>query len=139
MIKVMVFGAFDGLHIGHFDFFCQAKKYGDWLIVSVGTDNNVGAFKGKYPLFSQKERLKLVSNLKIVDEAVLGSEKDFYKEIKKYSPDVICLGYDQWASEEEVKRELGAVGLTETKIIRLRPYKENIAKSTIIKKKSVDF
>lgn len=139
MKKIMVFGAFDGLHPGHLDFFRQAKKFGDFLIVSVGTDKNVERIKGRKPLFNQKERFGLVSQLNIVDKAVLGAQKDFYVHIKKYSPDVICLGYDQWAREEEVKGELLGVGLAKTKVARLKPYKINRAKSTQLKRKSVDF
>lgn len=139
MKKIMVFGAFDGLHPGHMNFLEQAKKLGDYLIVSVGTDKNVEAIKGKAPLFSQEERLGLVSALSIVNIAVLGAEKDFYKAIKSYSPDVICLGYDQWASEEDVYRELSGVGLTKTKVVRLKPFAKDRAKSTIVKKESVDF
>ena len=135
----MVFGAFDGLHPGHLSFFRQAKKYGNFLIVSVGTDKNVKKIKGQKPLFSELERLGLVRDLSIVDQAVLGVEEDFYNEIKKYAPDVVCLGYDQWASEAEVKRELLRVGLRKTRIIRLKPYKKNKAKSTVVKKASVDF
>jgi len=139
MKVVMVFGAFDGLHPGHLSFFRQAKKYGNFLIVSVGTDKNVKKIKGQKPLFSELERLGLVRDLSIVDQAVLGVEEDFYNEIKKYAPDVVCLGYDQWASEAEVKRELLRVGLGKTRIIRLKPYKKNKAKSTVVKKASVDF
>lgn len=139
MKKVMVFGAFDGFHPGHLDFFKQAKKFGDYLIVSVGTDKNVQKIKGKKPLFNQKERLDLVANITIVNKAVLGAQKDFYKEIKKYAPDVICLGYDQWAKEAEVKRELARVGLDKTKVVRLKPYSQHIAKSTHLKADSVDF
>lgn len=135
----MVFGAFDGLHPGHGDFFRQAKSYGDWLIVSVGTDKNVERIKGKSPLFTQKERLELVRNLKIVDKAVIGLEKNFYEHIKQYYPDVICLGYDQWANEEDVKAGLDSVGLAKTKVVRLAPYLANRAKSAIVKKASVDF
>lgn len=135
----MVFGAFDGFHPGHLNFFKQAKKYGDYLIVSVGTDKNVQKIKGKKPLFNQKERLDLVSNITIVDKAVLGAQKDFYKEIKKYAPDIICLGYDQWAKEDEVKRGLAQVGLTKTRVIRLAPYNHHLAKSTYVKMNSADF
>ena len=135
----MVFGAFDGLHPGHLDFFRQAKKYANFLIVSVGTDKNVEKFKDRKPLFSQEERLELVKNCRLVDLAVLGSEKDFYLHIKKYSPDIICLGYDQWASEGEVKQGLLSVGLVSTKVIRLRPHKIDRAKSTHLKDQSVDF
>lgn len=139
MTKVMCFGAFDGLHVGHLDFFRQAKKHGDFLIVSVGTNKNVEKFKGKVPLFNQSERLELINELAIVDKAVAGVEEDFYREIKKFKPDVICLGYDQWAEEAEVERELAKVGLKDIKVIRLAPYKQEKAKSTIVKKNSVDF
>lgn len=136
---VMVFGAFDGLHPGHLDFFKQAKAHGDFLIVSVGTDKNVEKIKGKTPLFNKEERLALVAGCQIVDQAVLGAEHDFYLEIKKNSPDVICLGYDQWAEENVVRAELGKIGLADTQVVRLKPYKEHKAKSSLVKKNSVDF
>lgn len=135
----MVFGAFDGLHPGHLDFFRQAKKFGKILVVSVGTDNNVEKIKGKRPLFDQNERLQMVKGCRIVDKAVLGSEKDFYRHIKDCQPDVVCLGYDQWADEDEVRRELDKVGLMDTKVVRLKAFRTARAKSTIVKKRSVDF
>lgn len=135
----MVFGAFDGLHPGHINFFKQAKKFGDFLIVSVGTDKNVAKIKGRKPLFNQEERLSLVANLRIVNKAVLGASSDFYRELKKYNPDVICLGYDQWASESEVKKGLGDVGLADIKVVRLKPHREDKSKSTHLKSRSVDF
>lgn len=135
----MIFGAFDGLHPGHLDFFKQAKNFGEYLIVSVGTDKNVAKIKGKEPLFNQKERLELVKQCKLVDLGVLGAEKDFYKHIASYKPNVICLGYDQWATDTEVKKELKKVGLLKTEVVRLKPYKSHIAKSSILKHKSVEF
>ena len=135
----MVFGAFDGVHPGHLDFFKQAKNHGDFLIVSVGTDKNVKVIKGKPPLFSQKERLRLISSFSIVDKGILGVETNFYQHIKKEAPNVICLGYDQWAAEEDVRLELDRVGLTKTRIVRLKPFKKHIAKSSILKQKSADF
>ena len=139
MKKVMVFGAFDGLHPGHLDFFKQAKKFGDYLIVSVGTDKNVEKIKGRKPLFNQDERLELIKSLSLVDEVVLGAEGDFYQEIKKYAPDVICLGYDQWAKEDEAMTQLKKVGLSKTEVIRLKPHNTARAKSTHLKNHSVDF
>lgn len=139
MKKVLVFGAFDGLHPGHIDFFKQAKKLGDFLIVSVGTDKNVKIIKGRSPHFNQQERLGLISSLKIVDKVVLGAEDNFYLHIKDLYPDIVCLGYDQWAKEDEVVSKLAQVGLVKTRVMRLKPHKKNKAKSTILKKKSVDF
>lgn len=139
MKVVMVFGAYDGLHPGHLNFFRQAKEFGDNLVVSVGTDKNVQKIKGKKPLFNQDERLSLVRECIIVDNAIIGAETDFYDHIKNYKPDVVCLGYDQWASEGEVRRELDKVGLKSTVIKRLKPYEPQRAKSTLVKKVSVDF
>ena len=135
----MVFGAFDGLHPGHLHFFREAKKFGDFLVVSVGTDKNVEKIKGKKPLFIKEERLSLVRECALVDEAIIGAETDFYGHIKDHKPDVICLGYDQWAKEDEVRSELDKVGLRSTVIKRLTAYEPQRAKSTIIKKESVDF
>lgn len=135
----MVFGAFDGLHPGHLDFFKQAKKYGDFLIVSVGRDANVDKIKGKRPLFGEEERLELISNLKIVDQAILGAPDNFYAHIKEQKPNVIGLGYDQWASEDEVIANLENEGILNCEVVRLKPYNSKKAKSTILKKQSVDF
>ena len=134
----MVFGAFDGFHPGHLHFFKEAKKYGDYLIVSVGTDKNVHKIKGKKPLFCQDKRVELAGALKIVDKCILGAETEFYKEIKRIAPDVICLGYDQWGTTRGVKDGLAKVGLTNVEVVRLKPYKKKTAKSTILKKRSVD-
>ncbi|MBI3341984.1 FAD synthase [Candidatus Curtissbacteria bacterium] len=139
MKRVLVFGAFDGLHPGHIDFFKQAKAHGDYLIVSVGRDANVEKIKKRPALFSEGERVELVSSIKDVDEVVLGEKDDYFAGIKKIGPDVICLGYDQWASEQEVLAGLKKVGLGNVEVIRLKPHKQDIAKSTNLKKNSVDF
>jgi len=52
---------------------------------------------------------------------------------------VICLGYDQWASDAMVRRELDSVGLAKTVVVRLNPYDPLRAKSTIMKEKSGEF
>ncbi len=81
----------------------------------------------------------MVSHVDVVDRAVIGEEKDFYKHIAAIGPDVICLGYDQWASDEEVEKNLKSIGLWKTKVVRLKPHKEDRAKSTHVKNHSVDF
>ena len=139
MKKVLVFGAFDGLHPGHIDFFRQAREHGDRLVVSVGTDENVARIKGRAPLFSQEERKAVIEQLKCVDEVLIGEKENYYQGIVKIDPDVICLGYDQWATEDDVKTGLKKVGLDKVEVIRLSAYKENRAKSTFLKDKSVDF
>ena len=129
----MVFGTFDILHKGHLSFFRQAKKYGDILIVVIGRDKTVKKIKGKKPRNKEVKRLLNVTLLKSVNLAVLGSIKDPYKIIGEYKPNVICLGYDQNSYTDKLREELKKRKL-KAKIVRLKPYKEHIYKSSKIKK-----
>jgi len=133
MKKVLVFGTFDGLHFGHLSFFKQAKKYGNCLIVVVSRDKTVRRIKKHSPKFSEKERLRAVKGVKLVDKAELGSVSDPYKIIKKLKPDVICLGYDQMAFTKNLPKKIKEVGL-KTKIYRLKPYQPQKYHSFLIKK-----
>jgi len=107
MAKVLVFGIFDGIHPGHINFFKQAKKYGDILVVAVGQLSASKKFKNKLPKRSLKERAKLVREVPYVTKAVQGDrEQGSYHVIEKEKPDVICLGYDQEKLEEDLQRWL---------------------------------
>lgn len=134
MKKILVFGAFDLLHPGHIDFFRQAKELGDHLTVILGTDKNVTKIKGNKPLQDEQTRLKMVKNAPFVDEALLGKEDWQYQElIREIKPEIICLGYDQKPTEEQLKERLKQHGLENIQIIRLKPFKKDIFKSTKIK------
>ena len=98
--KVMVFGTFDILHKGHFNFFKQAKKYGN-LIVVIARDENVRKVKGQLPKNNESDRLKNVQ--KSVGKVILGDKKDKLKVIRKIKPDVICVGYDQIVPINDLK------------------------------------
>lgn len=92
--RVVVFGTFDILHLGHLWFLGQAKRYGRELIVVVTRDARAMREKRK-PIFNEIERLTLIASLKMVDKAVLGDLPGHWTMIKKLKPDIICLGYDQ--------------------------------------------
>ncbi|MDD5071408.1 MAG: FAD synthase [Patescibacteria group bacterium] len=124
MGKVMCFGTFDNLHPGHRSYLSQARRYGDYLIVVVARDVNVRELKGKPPRQDEKLRLEKVKSVSFVDKAVLGQLRDKLKVIDKYKPTVICLGYDQEADITRLKNFFFG------KIIRLKPYKEHIYKSS---------
>ena len=126
MIRVMVFGTFDGLHAGHLSYFQQAKKYGDHLTAVVALDENVAKFKGRQPKFSQTERLEAVKACGLVDEAILGGKKIF-DILDKRKPDVACLGYDQQTSVNELQQLFPNI-----KIVRLKPYRPKKYKSSLL-------
>lgn len=135
MKLVMAFGTFDLLHLGHVDLFQQARAFGDKLIVVISRDENVAKIKGKPPLFTEGERLKIVASLKVVDEVVLGDARDFFAAVVKYKPAVICLGYDQKTlGEKEIREKLDEIGLKDTQVVRLKAFQPEKYKSSHLKK-----
>ena len=131
--KVMIFGTFDMVHQGHINLFAQAKTYGDYLIAVIARDKTVKELKEKKPKKNEKQRIKNIR--KYVDKAVLGNIKDKFAAIKKYKPDVICLGYDQTLFTDALKFEIKKLKL-KTKIVRLSPFKAHVYKSSLLMAKA---
>ena len=129
----MCFGTFDLLHLGHLHYFQQAKKYGDYLIVVIARDKTKHMQK-KGIIFSEKERLELVKNLRAVDEAVLGYPDNHFRIIEEKKPDVIFLGYDHKINEKELAMKLKERGL-KPEIKRAKPFKLGKHKSTLLREK----
>jgi len=134
MKKVMVFGTFDIVHLGHLNLFKQAKKLGDYLVVVVGRDITSKKIKKSTLVHNEKERLEFLKNIKLVDQAVLGNKIDYYKIIKTEKPDVIALGYDQQNFIDKLEEKIKEFGLN-TKVVRLKSYKPEKHKSGEIRKK----
>lgn len=124
MIRVMCFGTFDSLHPGHLSYLKQAREYGDYLIVIIARDKNVRRIKGRLPQQNEKLRWQRVKNLNFVNKVVLGQLQDKFNIIKKLKPDIICLGYDQMVDLKKLRNIFFG------KIIKLKPYKEDIYKSS---------
>lgn len=124
MIRVMCFGTFDSLHSGHLSYLKQAREYGDYLIVIIARDKNVRRIKGRLPQQNEKLRWQRVKNLNFVNKVVLGQLQDKFNIIKKLKPDIICLGYDQMVDLKKLRNIFFG------KIIKLKPYKEDIYKSS---------
>jgi FAD synthetase len=128
----MCFGTFDGLHQGHGDYFRQAKDVADELIVIVARDATVVDVKGDLPSMGQDDRLRVVMDHPLVDEARLGYPDDKYRVLEEFKPDVICLGYDQEAFTENLDAELARRGLSAV-IMRCQPYQPDTMKSSLLK------
>jgi len=131
MTKVLAFGTFDILHMGHLYFLKKAKEHGN-LVVVIGRDETVKEVKTRPPLNNEKKRLNKIKKLKFVDKAVLGNLKDKYKIIEKIRPQIICLGYDQNSFTKNLRKELNKRKI-KAKIIRLKPYKTCLYKSSKLK------
>lgn len=131
MKKVLVFGTFDNFHPGHLNFFKQAEKLGD-LTVIIARDKTVEELKGHLPKQDENQRLARAQKQKTVCNAMLGNLDDPYRIIKQQKPDIIALGYDQNSFSKNLENKIKDFNLN-TKIIRLKPYKAEIYKSSILK------
>lgn len=90
-------GVYDLFHIGHLNVLKNAKKYCDYLIVGVSTDEVVIKNKNKTPVIPFNERIEIVKAIKYVDEAV--AQEDYsieykIKRIKELHANIFFLGSD---------------------------------------------
>lgn len=112
----MATGTFDILHPGHLLYLERSKALGDELVVIVARDVNV-KHKPK-PILPEEQRLWMVSSLKVVDMAVLGSRTDMFQPIERLQPDIITLGHDQHFDPMFLRSELLSRGL-KPEIVRI--------------------
>lgn len=116
LIRVgLIGGVFDILHPGHIATLEAAKARVDLLSVVVARDRTVFLNKRRMPLNNEGFRLKMVSSLKPVDVAILGSVEDFMEPVRLIKPDVIFLGYDQ-SLPKQVSKELDINGVSIEKL-----------------------
>jgi len=132
---VMVFGTFDYLHAGHENLFTQARKLGSQIIAVIARDKTVNNIKGALSDHNEKERLALLQETGWADKVILGEIKDKMKPIKNYKPDIIALGYDQFAFTYGLEKLIIDMNLN-TKIERLAPYRPDMYKSSLLKQKA---
>ena len=57
--------AIDFLHHGHINILIKAKKYGN-VIVGLMTDNGIKSYKGRNPIISFKNRLKILNHINMI-------------------------------------------------------------------------
>jgi len=129
--KVLVFGTFDGIHPGHIFFLKEAKKMGK-LFVSISSDKNASILKKRALWKNENERKRDVRKLLIADKVTIGDKKiGNWETIKKMTPDIIALGYDQKELKSALKK-IQKKHAFEIKIIK--SHKPKIYKSSLIKR-----
>jgi FAD synthetase len=120
--KVLVAGTFDILHPGHIELLRYAWERGRVYVV-VARDESVEKFKGRPPIVPEEQRLRVVSAVRYVYKAMLGSKRDVLEPILAVKPDIIVLGPDQWADEEWLQRRLEERGLR----VRIERFPERVS------------
>ncbi|NIA44652.1 MULTISPECIES: adenylyltransferase/cytidyltransferase family protein [Providencia] len=93
---IITFGTFDVFHVGHVRILQRAKSLGNKLIVGVSSDALNFSKKKRYPIYSQTDRIEIISSLKFVDAVFVEESLELKAEyIKKYNADVLVMG-DDW-------------------------------------------
>jgi glycerol-3-phosphate cytidylyltransferase len=96
MIKIITYGTYDMLHIGHINILTRAKAQGDYLIVGI-TSEDYDRSRGKLNVSqSQEERYEAIKQLDFVDEVIFETHKNQKQEdMLKYNIDKFVIG-DDW-------------------------------------------
>lgn len=94
--RVITFGTFDIFHVGHINILERAASLGDYLVVGVSTDALNFSKKQRYPLYSEHDRMKIISSLKCVDEVFEEHSLELKREyLIEHKADVLVMG-DDW-------------------------------------------
>jgi D-beta-D-heptose 7-phosphate kinase/D-beta-D-heptose 1-phosphate adenosyltransferase len=72
---VLVTGGFDPLHSGHIEYFREARRLGDILVVGVNSDSWLQRKKGR-EFMPSYERVQIIENLKMVDHCILFNDAE---------------------------------------------------------------
>jgi len=72
---IIASGYFDPIHVGHIEYLKLAKEIDGKLIVILNNDHQCVLKKGK-PFMRQEEKVKIIEELKCVDEVFLSVDKD---------------------------------------------------------------
>ena len=117
---IILSGYFNPLHVGHIEYFQEAKKIADELIVIVNNDFQ-RKLKGSKEFMHENERVLIIQSLKIVDKVYLSIDNDksvkntigmIYKEVGNDYELIFGNGGDQENSsipEANVCQNLGII------------------------------
>lgn len=95
MIKVITYGTFDLLHVGHVQLLKRASQLGDQLIVGLSTDE-FNRIKKKEAYHSFEERKVILDSIRYVDKVIPESNwEQKIDDILKHKIDIFVMG-DDW-------------------------------------------
>lgn len=97
MIKIVVNGSFDILHVGHIRLLEYAKSYpGAYVLVLIDSDRRIKELKGENrPVNNEYERATMLAALRAVDQVeIFDTDQELINYIKNYDPDIMIKGSD---------------------------------------------
>ncbi|MBO5178524.1 MAG: glycerol-3-phosphate cytidylyltransferase [Lachnospiraceae bacterium] len=122
MKKVITYGTYDLLHMGHINLLRRARELGDYLLVVLSTDE-FNAIKHKTAYHSYEDRKGILEAIRYVDEVIPETcWEQKVSDVVDNQIDVFVMG-DDWAGQFDFLKEYCEVvylprtdGISTTKI-----------------------
>ncbi|OZT76885.1 glycerol-3-phosphate cytidylyltransferase [Salinicoccus roseus] len=104
MKKVITYGTFDLIHMGHINILKRAKEMGDYLVVAISTDE-FNTMKHKQAYYSFEQRKQILEAIRYVDEVIPEHTWDQkIQDVKEHDIDIFVMGHD-WEGEFDFLKE----------------------------------
>ncbi|MCR5624938.1 MAG: glycerol-3-phosphate cytidylyltransferase [Lachnospiraceae bacterium] len=126
MRKVITYGTYDLLHVGHINLLRRAKAQGDYLVVALSSDE-FNAIKNKKAYYPYEDRKTILEAIKYVDEVI--PEYNWEQKIKDVQDndiDVFVMGDDWTGKFDFLKDYCEVVYLPRTEGISTTKIKEDL-------------
>ncbi len=115
MRRVITYGTYDVLHYGHINLLKRAKMFGDYLIVSLSTDE-FNMLKNKKSYYNYEQRKFILEACRYVDLVIPENNwEQKIGDIKKYQADVFVMGDDWEGKFDFLKKYCEVIYLPRTK------------------------
>lgn len=102
--RIITFGTFDVLHVGHIKILQRAKDMGDHLTVGLSSDALNIAKKGRAPVYPFTSRQTILTALRFVDTVFMEESLEKKREyIVQHKADALVMGNDWEGKFDEFK------------------------------------
>jgi glycerol-3-phosphate cytidylyltransferase len=102
--RILTYGTFDYLHIGHINILRRARELGDFLVVGLSTDE-FNTLKNKQSHSSYEERKAILEAIRFVDQVIPEiTWEQKIDDVKKHNIDIFVMG-DDWAGKFDFLRD----------------------------------
>lgn len=126
MKKVITYGTFDLLHIGHVNILKRAKDLGDYLVVAISTDE-FNAIKGKKAYYDYAHRKKILEAIRYVDQVIPEDNwEQKIQDVKEHNIDIFVMGDDWKGKFDFLKEYCEVIYLPRTEGISTTQIKEDL-------------
>lgn len=134
MKRVITYGTFDLLHVGHVNILRRAKALGDYLVVAISSDE-FNALKGKKAYYSYEDRKTILEAIKYVDEVIPENTwEQKIQDVKDHHIDTFVMGHDWEGKFDFLKDYCEVIYLPRTEGISTTKIKKDLnAAATTVK------